>query len=105
MTEVEPRLTRCCKDGKSRPFSTTLRAFLPRLSKKEKELPEKLESVKNVDRSEVCKKTVSIHANRVEKLNAFMLGKARAILNADTGPGKYFWNDSFLFAEPFSCFL
>lgn len=90
MSEVEPRVTCCCLTDVRRHFKATLKKFLLHLPSKKYALPEKLKSVIDVDMFGIKPKNLSNYKKRVEKLNEFMSAKARAVLNAETGPGKSF---------------
>lgn len=93
VTEMEPPVTRAILnlERRSWKFNATLKEFLPRLPSKKNALPENLKSVKGLDMS-ILKGWKPYHyTKRSEKLNDFMLARARAILNAEPGPGKSSW--------------
>ncbi|KAH7696003.1 zinc finger protein, partial [Aphelenchoides avenae] len=87
VSEVEPRVPRAVVKSKYCHLNTTLRAFVPRLPKKKKKLPEKLESVMKVDRSKIWPRTVTRYKHQIEDLFEFMSAKARTVLNAETAEG------------------
>ncbi|KAH7694682.1 SUMO ligase, partial [Aphelenchoides avenae] len=87
VSEVKPRVPRAVVKSKYCHLNTTLRAFVPRLPKKKKKLPEKLESVMKVDRSKIWPRTVGRYKHQIEDLFEFMSAKARTVLNAETVEG------------------